>query len=259
MSKKIRGRIQRLTLFLATHATSTPVKQGCALARPGARTLFSRHPLKVSPLAALAGLRRRRHRHPRPRTHFGTWIVVEKKMAVNSIVNGCCEFEGVCIDLKLLVTRVVHRTLGCWRRRTHRARCRHSEIGGLEGRRLRRALTKKRVGYVQIATPKTEASPPSTLGADGQRDALLIPSCCDGRQCVGSEFVLGCMCLIPSNASSIAASNKLLDGGFDVEGIMDERGGSNSFGKHSYPPLLIDWCYSKEGQKIGIQDLDTLG
>jgi hypothetical protein len=63
-----------------------------------------------------------------------------------------------------------------------------SEIGGLEGRRLRRALTQER-SYAQIATPKTEASPPSTLGADGQRDALLIPSCCDGRQCVGSDCV----------------------------------------------------------------------
>ena len=41
VSKKIRGRIQQLTLFLAT---STPVNQG-----PGARAPFSRHPLKVSP------------------------------------------------------------------------------------------------------------------------------------------------------------------------------------------------------------------
>jgi hypothetical protein len=59
-----------------------------------------------------------------------------------------------------------------------------SEIGGLEGRRLRRALTQERTSYAQIATPKTEASPPSTLG-----DALLIPFCCDGRQCVGSDCV----------------------------------------------------------------------
>ena len=50
---------------------------------------------------------------------------------------------------------------------------------------------------------KTEASPPSTLGDDGQRDALSIPFCCDDRQHVGSEFLLGCTHLIPSKASSI--------------------------------------------------------
>lgn len=100
VSKKISGRTQRLTLILATHATSTP--------GPGAKAAFSSHLLKVSPLATLAGFRRRRHRHPRPRSHFRTWIVVERKMAVNSIVNGRCEVEGVHLDLNLLVTRVVH-------------------------------------------------------------------------------------------------------------------------------------------------------
>ena len=55
MSKKIRGRIQQLTLFLAT---STPVNQG-----PGARAPISTPPAKS--LAPLAGLQRRRHRHPR--------------------------------------------------------------------------------------------------------------------------------------------------------------------------------------------------
>ena len=94
------------------------------------------------------------------------------------------------------------------------------EIRGLEGRRLRRASTKERVGYAQITTPKTESSPPSTLGDDDKRDALSIPSYCDGRQRVGLEFVLGGMPLIPSKASSIAASNTVLgDGGFDVNSV----------------------------------------
>ena len=129
----------------------------------------------------------------------------------------------VRIDSKLLVTRVVHGWVirpNPWRRRTHRARYRHGEFGGLEGRRPRRALTKERVGYAQITTPKTESSPPSTLGDDDKRDALSIPSYCDGRQRVGLEFVLGGMPLIPSKASSIAASNTVLgDGGFDVNSV----------------------------------------
>jgi len=37
-----------------------------------------------------------------------------------------------------------------------------------------RYITKERAGHAQIATPKTEASPPSTLGDDGQRDAPSI-------------------------------------------------------------------------------------
>jgi len=187
------------------------LEQGCALARPGAKV--SRHPLKVSPLATLACLRRRRRRDPRPRTHF-PWIVVERKIAVNSIVNGRCEFESVCIDSKFLVTRVVHGWVirsNPWSLALAHAKGRHSEIRVLEGRRLRKALTKERVGYAQIATPKTEASPLSTLGDDGQRDALSITSCCDGRQRVGSEFVLGCTHLIPSKASFIAASNAVLE------------------------------------------------
>jgi len=80
----------------ACHLDSGQARLG--LARPGARAPFSRHLLKVSPLSTLAGLRRRRRRHPRPRTHFRTCIIVERKMAVNSIVNGRCEFEGVRID-----------------------------------------------------------------------------------------------------------------------------------------------------------------
>jgi len=43
--------------------------------------------------------------------------------------------------------------------------------------------------YHQIATPKTKASPPSTLGDDGQQDAVSMPSWCDidggSKVCVG--------------------------------------------------------------------------
>lgn len=70
-----------------------------------------------------------------------------------------------------------------------------SEIRGLEGR-LSTALKKEWVSYSQIATRTTEASPPSTLGDDSQCDAPLIMSCCDGRQRVGSDFVLECTHLI---------------------------------------------------------------
>jgi len=42
-----------------------------------------------------------------------------------------------------------------------------------------------------MTAPTTEASPPSTFGDDGQRDAPSIMSCCGGRQREGSELVLG--------------------------------------------------------------------
>ena len=78
-------------------------------------------------------------------------------------------------------------------------------------RRLRRASKKERAGYSQITTPKTKVSPLSTLGGDGQREALSIPACCEGHQRVSSEFVFGCIHPIPSKASSIAASNAVLN------------------------------------------------
>jgi hypothetical protein len=43
---------------------------------------------------------------------------------------------------------------------------------GLKG--LQRALTKEWVGYAQIATPKTQASPPLTLGGNGGLDVKGI-------------------------------------------------------------------------------------